>query len=328
MRAGATIRLISILGILTAVTVCSPTLKTSVAQPPELEAAPELEATPELESASEAVEPEAEVIRFSWRPPDGPPMCYDLEDPLDQHRIVLFPGVKPGGTYPVVVGFHGTYKNKPPREYKFLRTVPGHVGTLIRDGEIRPVVLVLPAFRFRVLNWPGFDVVKFRAKVEGILKQRGLKASDWILFGHSGAAGCGGDGGLNQAWRLKPKVVGFFDTCLGRGWQKAVRELHRRKLDVVNIHTVETAGFRPKQRPEYQHTFDFGRAYAPLGMKPVKCPAHTPGTRLRDQEYRCAATPDGVVRAFVVDTGEGKAAHSAAVPVGIRYLLKEYVGVK
>jgi hypothetical protein len=74
--------------------------------------------------------------------------------------------------------------------------------------------------------------------------------------------------------------------------------------------------------------FDFGRAYGPLGLKPVECPKHHPGKKLRDQKYRCAATPDGTIKAFVVDTGEGPEAHSAAVPVGIRYLLKEYVGKK
>ena len=102
----------------------------------------------------------------------GPPVCYNLPDPEDQHRIVLFPGVEPGGTYPVVAGFHGTYRNKAPREYKFLRTVPGHVGKLIADGEIRPVVLVLPAYRYRVFNWPGFDMVKFRRKVKQVLAER------------------------------------------------------------------------------------------------------------------------------------------------------------
>ncbi len=314
MGARPTIMLVIFLFTVTAVTEGDPFSKTAAGE------------TPAAVAASESAGLETEVIRFPWRPPNGPLISYNLPDPEDQHRIVLFRGVKPNGTYPIVVGFHGTYKNKPPREYKFLRTVPGHVGKLIRDREIQPVVLVLPAFRFRVLNWPKFDMAKFRAKVESILKQRGIKAGHWILFGHSGAAGCGGDGGLNQAWRIKPKVVGFFDTCLGRGWQKAVRELHRRKVDVVNIHSVETAGFRPRQRPEYQHTFDFGRAYKPLGLKPVKCPNHTPGEKLRKQKYRCAATPDGVVKAFVVDTGEGPPAHSAAVPVGIRYLLRKYVG--
>jgi len=69
-------------------------------------------------------------------------------------------------------------------------------------------------------------------------------------------------------------------------------------------------------------------AYGPLGLKPVECPEHVPGEKLRDQEFRCSATPDGRIKGFVVDTGEGPPAHSAAVPVGIRYLLKEYAPKK
>ncbi len=271
-------------------------------------------------------QPEPRVIRFQWRPPNARPLPYSLTEPEDQHQIILFPGVEKGGKYPVAVGFHGTYKgDKPPREYRFLRVVREVVEEMVSTKEIKPLVLILPAFRFKGQNWPDFDVGAFRKEIERRLKKEGIGASFFIMFGHSGAAGCGGDG-LNRAHRMSPRAVGFFDTCLGRGWQSEIRELKRKKIATVNVHSVETAGFRPRQRPEYQSDFDFGRAYGPLGIEPVKCPKKHPGDKLRNQKYRCAATSDGVIRSFVVDTGEGAKAHSAAVPVGLRYLLNEFVG--
>ena len=72
-------------------------------------------------------------------------------------------------------------------------------------------------------------------------------------------------------------------------------------------------------------TFDFGKVYAPIGLKPnEQCPDHDFAAPLRDQPYRCAADPDGVVHAFVVDTGEGQKAHDAVVPVALRYFLRNY----
>ncbi|MCP4602870.1 MAG: hypothetical protein GY847_20530 [Proteobacteria bacterium] len=264
------------------------------------------------------------IIRFKWRPPNARPLPYSLIEPEDQHQIVLFPGVEKGGKYPVAVGFHGTYKSdKPPREYRFLRVVRKVVEEMISAKEIPPLVLVLPAFRFKGQNWPDFDVRAFRKEIERRLEKEGVGADFFLMFGHSGAAGCGGDG-LNRAHRMSPRAVGFFDTCLGRGWQREIRELKRQKIATVNVHSVETAGFRPRQRPEYQPDFDFGRAYGPLGIEPIECSKKHPGDKLRNQKYRCAATSDGVIRSFIVDTGEGPKAHSAAVPVGLRYFLKEF----
>jgi hypothetical protein len=266
------------------------------------------------------------VVTFKWRPPGAPAVSYEMPEPADQHRIVIFPGAVRGDGAPVVVGFHGQPKRgKAPRGYRFAGVVEEVVSGMIARGELRPVVLVLPVFRFHGGNWPGFDVKKLRAEVTRILSGEGIEAGEWFAFGHSGAAGCGGDG-LNRAHRMKPKAVGFFDTCLGRGWQEEIPRLRKRGVATVNVHSVETAAFRPRQRPEYQSAFDFGRAYRPLGIDPVKCPASHPGERLRDQEYRCAATPDGVVRSFVVDTGEGVEAHRALLPVALRYFLAEFIG--
>ena len=268
----------------------------------------------------------SQEVRFEWQPPDGPSAAYDLKSSEDQHRLVLFSGVEPGGTYPVVVGFHGQPKRgKPPREYKFLKNVPEIIGKIVQSGKLRPFVLVLPVFRFLGQNWPGFDMRKFRVEVEKQLKSLGINPGEWYAFGHSGAAGCGGEG-LNRAHELSPKAVGFFDTCLGRGWQNEIKRLQKLKIETINIHSVETAGFRPRQRPEYQSTFDFGRAYGPLGLKPVTCPVKHPGKRLRDQRFRCSATGDGTIVAFVVDTGEGQPAHEALLPVAIRYFLIEHIG--
>ncbi len=272
----------------------------------------------------EALEPR--VLTFSWRPPGGPAAAYDLKAPEDQHQIIFYPGVEKGGEYPVVVGFHGQPKRgRPPGEYRFAGVVRKLVAEMISSGELKPMVLVLPVFRFKGQNWPGFDVKSFRGEVERRLKKEGIAAGDWLAFGHSGAAGCGGDG-LNRAHRMSPRAVGFFDTCLGRGWQEEIPRLQQKKITTVNIHSVETAGFRPRQRPEYQSWFDFGRAYGPLKIHPAKCPARHPGKKLRDQKYRCAATDDGIIRSFVVDTGEGVEAHRELLPVAIRYFLTELVG--
>ncbi len=275
----------------------------------------------------EAAEPtEPRVVRFAWRPPGTGAAPYDMAEPEDQHQIVIFPGVEKGGKYPVVVGFHGQPKRgKPPRDYRFGGVVTEVVGKMIADKEIPPVVLVLPVFRFKGQNWPGFDVKAFREEVTKRLVKEGLTPDFFVAFGHSGAAGCGGDG-LNRAHRMSPRAVGYFDTCLGRGWQEEVPRLRNKKIKTVNIHSVETAGFRPRQRPEYQSGFDFGRAYGPLGIAPVDCPKKHPAKKLRDQKYRCAATPDSIIQSFVIDTGEGKDAHRAAVPVAIRYFLQEFVG--
>ena len=262
-------------------------------------------------------------IRFQWRPPGSPPAPYRLDDPLDQHRILIYPG-SATSSYPVLVGFHGQPKRgKPPRNYKFGNKVIKKITERYKKKEIGPLVLVLPVFRFMGQNWPSFDAKEFRRFVENTLRKNDISTENWYAFGHSGAAGCGGDG-LNRAHRMNPYAVGFFDTCLGRGWQDQVRQLDQLRISTINIHSVETAGFRPKQRPEYQSWFDFGRAYAPLGIEPVKCPAKHPGKRLRTLEYRCASTQNGSVKAFVVDTGEGLEAHESLLEVALDYFLDQF----
>jgi hypothetical protein len=286
------------------------------------DAAPAPPAVAEEEAEAEAAPPaEPRVIRFPWCPSQRVAEAYEMADPADQHRLVLPPGVEDGGRYPVVIGFHGQPKRgKPPREYGFTGRVEAQVVELVRAGEVRPMILALPVFRFIGSNWPYFNPRAFAREVERLLAERRIEVDGWYAFGHSGAAGCGG-GGLNQIHLLKPRAVGFFDTCLGQGWVSELEQLRQAGIPTVNVHSVETAAFKPRQRPEYQSTFDFGRAYGPAGMKPVKCPAVHPGERLRDQRYRCAASGDGVVRGFVVDSGEGAEAHRAVIAPAVRYFL-------
>jgi len=287
--------------------------------PPKTDAGSDEVAKPEPEPPAEA-----RVIRFAWRPPRGPKAAYEMTEPADQHRLVLTPGVEQGGSYPVVAAFHG----QPPRgmapgEYRFPDDTEEQVVDLVRRERIRPVILVIPVFRFIGGNWPWFDLRAFREKMEEMFAELGIEGTDWYAFGHSGAAGCKGDG-LNRAHRMKPVAVGYFDTCIGQGWADEIERLRQRGVRVLNVHSVETAGFVPKQTPEYQSTFDFGRAYKPAGMKPVECPEVHPGVRLRDQKYRCAASDDGLLKAFVVDSGQGKEAHRNVLVPAIFYFLTRF----
>ena len=310
-------------------------LAACAAPPAEAEAAPAPPATgaadagPVVEPAALAPVPAAEprVIRFSWKPARGPAAAYAMDAPDDQHRLVLPPGLEHGAEVPVVVGFHGQpARGRDPRDYWF----PGAVAELargwVRDGRLKPFALVLPVFRFVGGNWPGFDPKAFRAEVEKLLEAEGLRAGSWFAFGHSGAAGCGGDG-LNSVFRLAPAAVGFFDTCLGPGFVKVLGELERRKTKTLVVHSVETAGYSPRQTPEYQSGFDFGRAYEPAGLSPVPCPEHHPGERLRQQKWKCAASPSKAVSAFVVDTGEGAEAHQAVIEPALLFFLEEHAAL-
>jgi hypothetical protein len=248
-----------------------------------------------------------------------------MADAEDQHRIVLTRGVVRGDKYPAVIAFHGQpRRGQPPRDYAFVRTVTEITLELVERKEVEPLILVVPVFRFQGVNWPHFDLSRFTAEVGRVLDSEGLGISRTLLFGHSGAAGCGGDG-MNRAHAIRPAAVGFFDTCVGPGFGQEVRALLREQIPTLIVHSVETAGYRPRQVTEYLSTFDFGKVYAPLGLRPNRpCPRHTIEAPLRDQPYRCASDPAGIVRAFVVDTGEGQQAHDAVVPVALRYFLREY----
>jgi hypothetical protein len=192
---------------------------------------------------------------------------------------------------------------------------------LVEAREIPPVVLLIPRFRFEGQNWPGFELDAFLAKANEFLANEGIVLAHPYVFGHSGAAGCGG-GGLNHATAVKPSAVAFFDTCVGTGFVTSVTELERATVPVLILHSVETAGFRPRQSTEYLSTFDFGKVYEPLGLSPTTCPSSLPDAPLRTLRYRCAMNQSGTTRAFVINTGEGEAAHNA---VGLRYFLKNYL---
>lgn len=292
---------------------------------PETTPTPTPETTPEMTpTPNPPGDLEPEVIRFEYCPSRRVADAYALEDERDRHRIVLTPGVQSGGKYPVVVAFHGQPKRgRDPRDYWFPDRVQDQIVSMVRSGEIAPVILVIPVFRFVGGNWPWMNPGKLREHVESLLNERNIEGNDWYAFGHSGAAGCGG-GGLNQAHLMKPAGVGYFDTCLGDDWKKAIADLSRAGVRTVNIHSVETAGFRPRQDPEYQSWFDFGRAYGPAGLSPIACPEVHPGKKLRDQKYRCASSKDGLISGFIIDSGEGVEAHKAIVAPAIRYFLVHF----
>jgi hypothetical protein len=267
----------------------------------------------------------ARAVRFSWRPPGGSEGAYEMSDPEDQHQIVFTRGVSSGGRYPVLIAFHGQPKSEQnPRTYSFPRTVIETVGDMVRRGDVAPLVLALPVFRFRGANWPAFDLVAFVRRVEELLASEDIHSSAYYVVGHSGAAGCGGDG-MNRAHRIRPAAVGFFDTCLGSGWQGEMVALRRARVPTLVIHSVETAGVVPRQSREYSTTFDFGKPYAAAGLLSGACPTQLPEAPLRPRPFRCTSDSAGISRGFVIDTGEGELAHEAVVPVATAYFLREYL---
>ncbi len=270
--------------------------------------------------------PAERTLAFSWRPAGASPRAYAMSDALDQHHVLLLRGIEPGKSYPVVVAMHGQpRRGQAPRSYQFQRVVADVARELIHAGELEPFVLVTPVFRFEGQNWPAFDLVAFMAEVNRVLADARVTPQGLYLFGHSGAAGCGG-AGLNQAATVAPAAVGFFDTCVGAGFAHAIRALSEKRIPTLVMHSVETAGFVPRQPVEYQADFDFGKVYAPLGMKPFRCPKELPDAPLRPLEYRCARSASGTTLALVVDTGRGEQAHEALVPVAMRYFLRQYIG--
>lgn len=250
-----------------------------------------------------------------------------MGDREDQHRIVVSKQVRPGGSYPVLIAFHGQPgRGQAPRDYAFPGTVEAVTLGLIDAREIEPLVLVIPVFRFEGKNWPGFDVAALLTEVTRLLAEEKIAVSKSLLVGHSAAAGCGG-GGLNRAHEAHPSAVGFFDTCVGPGFSQQVHALRKERVPTFIVHSVETAGYRPRPPMEYWPDFDFGRVYGPLGLVPSdNCQPPLPEAPLRNQRYRCASDPEGVTRAFVVDTGEGQEGHDAVVPVALRFFLRQVAG--
>jgi hypothetical protein len=265
------------------------------------------------------------VLRFAWRPPGADAADYEMSDVSDRHRIVLAPGVERGRSYKVLIALHGQPpRAQDPRHYRFTETVTRAAESLWAGGDAPAFVLALPVFRFSGVNWPAFDLLRFRKALERELAAEGVGTTEYYVIGHSAAAGCGGQG-MNGAHRMAPAAVGFFDTCVGPGFRSEVRALRKARIPTLLTHSVETAGFRPRQRREYMTTFDFGRVYAPLGLAPQQCPARVPEAPLRAQPFRCAGDPESIVQAFVLDTGDGEAGHNAVVPVAFSYFVREYV---
>ena len=266
------------------------------------------------------------VMPFAWRPPGASAEAYAMQEPEDQHRIVLLPQIAPGASYPVLIAFHGQPKRgEAPRRYAFASPVIEVLTRVMERGEIRPTVLVLPVFRYVGSNWPQFDVVAFRDEIDRRLAGEGVGATGYYVVGHSGAAGCGGDG-MNRVHRMRPAAVGFFDTCLGQGWRDEVQRLRGARVPTLLIHSLETAAFSPKQPMEYSPTFDFGRAYGPAGLSAIDCPTELPRAPLRAQPYRCSADDQRITRGFIIDSGEGEEGHNAVVPIALEYFLRQFVG--
>jgi hypothetical protein len=246
-----------------------------------------------------------------------------MRDPEDQHRVVIIG--RTAGPAAVLVALHGQPKRgQSPRDYAFPGRVIEVATRLVARGEVKPLVLALPVFRFGGVDWPAFDLAAFRAKVEEVLAAEGVATKDFYVVGHSGAAGCGGDG-LNRAHRMRPLAVGFFDTCLGAGWRDEVRALARARIPTAILQSVETAGVQPRHLREYDGRYDFGPVFSTVGLAPIDCPAAAPDAPLRPQPYRCAADVGGIVRAFIVDTGEGEEAHNALVGVALAYFLRAHL---
>lgn len=265
------------------------------------------------------------TYRFSWSPPGADSAAYRLDAPEDQHQLLITAGVPSHSSVDVLIAMHGQpRRGELPRNYTFGRTVTGVVRTMVEAGRIEPMVVALPVFRFQGENWPGFDLRAFIEEVRERLTSERLQIRRVSVVGHSGAAGCGGQG-LNRVFEAPVSAVGFFDTCVGPGFVSAIRGLERMGISTLIVHSVETAGYRPRQPVEYLSSFDFGRVYRPSGLRPSSCPTVLPEVPLRALEYRCASNPAGTIRALVVDTGEGEPAHQAVVPVALRYFLEQYV---
>ena len=265
------------------------------------------------------------TLRFAWQPAFHQGSAYTLNSDQDWHRIVLTQGVTEGQEYPVVIALHGQpRRGQLPRDYAFPQVVTRVVRELVLAKEIKPLVLVIPTFRFEGENWPQFRVAEFLVEVKKRLSAVGVGIRGVYAFGHSGAAGCGG-GGLNTVADASPVAVGFFDTCVGAGFVSAARALDVKGVATLIMHSVETAGSRPRHAVEYDAAFDFGRVYAAMGLRPVSCPTVLPEVPLRQSPYKCASSSGATTLALLVDTGNGERAHEALVPVAARYFMRRYL---
>ena len=265
------------------------------------------------------------MLRFFWKPAAARASNYSMSDPEDQHRMLLLPGIAGNGTHPVVVALHGQpRRGQAPRTYAFIRTVADTAREVVRSHAVEPFILVTPVFRFEGQNWPDFGLAEFMVEVRRILSEQGIAVGAVYYVGHSGAAGCGG-GGLNRVAEAAPSAVGFFDTCVGAGFAQQVRALSKAGVPTLIVHSVETAGFQPRQPVEYDANFDFGRVYSSIGLHAAPCPSSLPEAPLRQLQFRCAINDTATTHALVIDTGKGEKAHEAIVPVALRYFLRTYL---
>ena len=278
-------------------------------------------------SPSIALTEPAPPIYFAWKPAAAKTSEYAMQDPRDQHRMILMPGVQRGGAYPVVVALHGQpRRGQLPRNYAFPNVVAQVARQLSERHAVSPFVLVTPVFRFEGQNWPSFQLTAFMKEVTEVLSRNGVTAEGTYVVGHSGAAGCGGSG-LNRSSDAAPRAVGFFDTCVGPGFMQEVRTLAKMRVPTLIMHSVETAGFSPRQPVEYEADFDFGKVYSNLGLFAAACPPFLPDAPLRKLAFRCATNDAATTQAFVVDTGQGEKAHEALVPVAFSYFLRKYLAL-
>ncbi len=284
-----------------------------------------LDAAPPLSEPGSAATLDERTIRFAWKPTSAKATEYSMSDPEDQHRVLLMRGVEKSRAYPVVVALHGQpRRGQAPRSYAFPRLVANEARELVRTHGVEPFVLVTPVFRFEGQNWPSFGLTEFMVEVRRILSGEGIAVRGTYYVGHSGAAGCGG-GGLNRVAEASPTAVGFFDTCVGTGFVQQARALAQLGVPTLIIHSVETAGFHPRQPAEYDANFDFGKVYSSIGLHAASCPALLPEAPLRRLPFRCATNDTATTQALVVDTGDGERAHEALVPLAMRYFLREYL---
>ena len=109
-------------------------------------------------AAPDSSKPGPRVVRFSWIPSGAAATAYEIDDPEDQHRLVMVGNVTPGGEY------WSWWRSTDSRAVENRRTTTHSAKRSSRSpapsssrGEVRPFILALPVFRYQGTNWPSFD---------------------------------------------------------------------------------------------------------------------------------------------------------------------------